>query len=183
MTRTVEVANPSTHFTASGKPLTNSTTSGRLVCCPSDTVNWFTASQSLLSGDWKSIKRAGAPAIVLIMGLGTQMTAWSDPFCDALAAGGYQVIRFDNRDVGLSSKIEGGRPVNMKWAFLKAMLGLKVQGPYTLDEMAADGLALMDHLIGSGSCPETDSAEADNTVSNTARNRRRRHILLHGRGC
>jgi pimeloyl-ACP methyl ester carboxylesterase len=89
---------------------------------------------------------AGAPAIVLIMGLGTQMTAWSDPFCDTLAAGGYQVIRFDNRDVGLSSKIEGGRPVNMKWAFLKAMLGLKVQGPYTLDEMAADGLGLMDKL-------------------------------------
>ena len=63
---------------------------------------------------------AAAPAIVLIMGLGTQMTAWSDPFCDALAAGGYQVVRFDNRDIGLSSKIEGGRPVNMKWAFLRA---------------------------------------------------------------
>ena len=59
---------------------------------------------------------AGAPAIVLIMGLGTQMTAWSDPFCDALADGGYQVVRFDNRDVGLSSKVEGGRPVNMKRA-------------------------------------------------------------------
>jgi pimeloyl-ACP methyl ester carboxylesterase len=61
------------------------------------------------------------------------MTAWSDPFCDALAAGGYQVVRFDNRDVGLSSKIEGGRPVNMKWAFLK--LGLKVQGPYSLGRL------------------------------------------------
>ena len=89
---------------------------------------------------------AGAPAIVLIMGLGTQMIAWSDPFCDELAAGGYQVVRFDNRDIGLSSKIEGDRPVNMKWAFTKAMLGLKVSGPYTLDDMAADGLGLMDKL-------------------------------------
>src|SRR3954447_17671876 len=43
----------------------------------------------------------GGPSILLIMGLGTQMTAWSDPFCDALAAGGYQVVRFDNRDVGV----------------------------------------------------------------------------------
>jgi pimeloyl-ACP methyl ester carboxylesterase len=89
---------------------------------------------------------AGAPAILLIMGLGTQMIAWSDPFCDALAAGRYQVVRFDNRDIGLSSKIEGDRPVNMKWAFTKAMLGLKVSGPYTLDDMAADGLGLMDKL-------------------------------------
>lgn len=47
---------------------------------------------------------AGAPAILLIMGLGTQMIAWSDPFCDALAAGGYQVVRFGNRDVGLASR-------------------------------------------------------------------------------
>jgi len=89
---------------------------------------------------------AGAPAILLIMGLGTQMIAWSDPFCDALAAGGYQVVRFDNRDVGLSSKIESARPVNMKWVFAKAMLGLRVRGPYTLYDMAADGLGLMDKL-------------------------------------
>jgi hypothetical protein len=95
---------------------------------------------------------AGAPAILLIMGLGTQMIAWSDPFCDALAAGGYQVVRFDNRDVGLSSKIVGGRPVNMKWAFTKAMLRHKVRGPYTLDDMAADGLGLMDKLGQNRAC-------------------------------
>ncbi len=50
-------------ITASGRPFTNSTTSGRRVCCPSATVNWLTASQSLLSGASKSITRACAPAI------------------------------------------------------------------------------------------------------------------------
>jgi pimeloyl-ACP methyl ester carboxylesterase len=89
---------------------------------------------------------AAAPAILLIMGLGTQMLAWSDPFCDSLAAGGFRVVRFDNRDIGLSSKIEGGSTPNIRWAFTKALLGLSVHGPYTLDDMAGDAIGLMDAL-------------------------------------
>ena len=98
---------------------------------------------------------AGAPAIVLIMGLGTQMIAWSDPFCDALAAGGYRVVRYDNRDIGLSTKFDRGRSVNIKWSFLKALLGLKVDAPYSLEDMAGDGVGLMNvlglqdaHIVG-----------------------------------
>lgn len=53
------------------------------------------------------------PAIILIMGLGTQMIAWPETLCEQLASQGFRVIRFDNRDVGLSQKIETKRPVNI----------------------------------------------------------------------
>ncbi|MGH2628131.1 MAG: alpha/beta fold hydrolase, partial [Anaerolineales bacterium] len=57
---------------------------------------------------YETIGDRAKPALLLVMGLGAQMIAWDDRFCEALAARGFHVIRFDNRDVGLSSKIEGG---------------------------------------------------------------------------
>lgn len=86
------------------------------------------------------------PAIVLIMGLGTQMIAWPEEFCDGLAARGFRVVRFDNRDIGLSTKLEGGRPVNLTTLFLRAFIGLPVRSPYTLNDMARDAVGLMDRL-------------------------------------
>ena len=53
------------------------------------------------------------PAILLIMGLATQMIAWPEPFCDGLAARGFRVVRFDNRDVGLSTKFEAAPPIDL----------------------------------------------------------------------
>lgn len=88
-----------------------------------------------------------APALLLIMGLGTQMTGWPDEFCLQLAGQGLRVIRFDNRDVGLSSKMENaGDYDSPRWGFVKSFLGKPVKAPYVLADMAADTLGLMDAL-------------------------------------
>lgn len=58
--------------------------------------------------EYDTFGSATDPALLLVMGLGGQMTMWDPAFCEALAARGFHVIRFDNRDVGLSSKIEDG---------------------------------------------------------------------------
>ena len=83
----------------------------------------------------------GDPAMLLVMGLGMQMLAWDDAFCELLVAEGFQVIRFDNRDVGLSSKT-GGKRVNLT----AGMLGFTGSATYTLDDMAADAVGLLDEL-------------------------------------
>ena len=95
------------------------------------------------------------PAILLIMGLGTQMIAWPEPFCERLAEHGYRVIRFDNRDIGLSEKVQVKRPVSVPRLMLRARLGLPLDVPYTLRDMASDTAGLMNaleinqaHLVG-----------------------------------
>ena len=85
------------------------------------------------------------PAVLLIMGLGRQMIAWPDEFCQSIAAAGYHVIRFDNRDIGLSDKHGHLRP-NLLKLLVKYQLGFKITTPYCLLDMAADSLALLDAL-------------------------------------
>src|SRR5437879_2868113 len=81
------------------------------------------------------------PALLLIMGLGTQMIAWREDFCRMLVDQGFFVIRFDNRDVGRSTSMKG-RPVS-----LPELVTKRVKKPaYTLGEMADDAVALLDHL-------------------------------------
>ncbi|MDF1691972.1 MAG: alpha/beta hydrolase [Zhongshania sp.] len=96
-----------------------------------------------------------APAILLIMGFASQLTVWPEAFCQSLAAAGYRVIRFDNRDVGLSHKVYDQVPPGIVGLRLRSSLRLPIRAPYTLDDMCADAVALLDvlnieraHIVG-----------------------------------
>jgi pimeloyl-ACP methyl ester carboxylesterase len=96
-----------------------------------------------------------APAILLIMGLGTQMISWPLSLCNGLAASGFRVIRFDNRDIGLSEKMENAHIPRAPRMLLRTTLGVPLKVSYTLDDMAEDSIGLMDalgldqaHLVG-----------------------------------
>jgi pimeloyl-ACP methyl ester carboxylesterase len=97
----------------------------------------------------------GAEPMLLIMGLGAQMILWDDEFCERLAALGFRVIRFDNRDIGKSSKLSGGKRLSPFELLKLRFLRIPVAAPYKLSDMAKDTVALMDalsissaHLVG-----------------------------------
>ena len=95
------------------------------------------------------------PCVLLIMGLGMQLVAWPDAFIDGIVEQGFHVIRFDNRDIGLSSKMTHAGKPSLPLAYLKSKLGWPLKSSYTLDDMANDALGLLSalgitraHLVG-----------------------------------
>ena len=86
------------------------------------------------------------PPLLLIMGLGVQMVVWDEKFCGQLAARGYWVIRFDNRDTGLSTNFSSAAVPNIPSLLQAQSLGEALQVPYTLDDMADDSVGLLDAL-------------------------------------
>lgn len=87
-----------------------------------------------------------APVVFLIMGLGGQLTLWPIELVETLVARGFRVIRYDNRDIGLSTKFDAAGVPDMPTIMMAAMSGQTPKVPYSLDDMAADGAALMDAL-------------------------------------
>jgi len=86
------------------------------------------------------------PALLLIMGFTAQMVAWEEEFCQQLANRGHFVIRFDNRDCGLSTKLHGV-PSNSDAVIMAAMMETEMPPvAYTLSDMAADAMKVLDHL-------------------------------------
>ena len=84
--------------------------------------------------------------LLLIMGLGMQLLGWHEDFVATLVARGFRVIRFDNRDIGLSQSFDAAGVPNLALDSLRFALGLRVRSPYTLGDMADDSVAVLDVL-------------------------------------
>ena len=96
--------------------------------------------------EYESFGRESDPLILLIMGFGAQLIFWPESLCEGLAAKGFRVVRFDNRDVGKSTHLAGQTAPDPRALFAEVMAGRRPHVPYSLDDMANDAVGLMDAL-------------------------------------
>lgn len=97
--------------------------------------------------EYESFGDTAMPAVLLVMGLGTQMIAWPEPFCEMIAEKGFRVVRFDNRDVGFSQKFDHAPTPGATMGLLRDLFGLRPRKlAYTLEDMADDAIGVLDAL-------------------------------------
>jgi pimeloyl-ACP methyl ester carboxylesterase len=104
------------------------------------------ASANGITIEYETFGEPSDPTILLIMGLGMQLIAWPELFCRDIAARGFHVIRYDNRDTGFSTKFKNARTPGVVSLLLRSLLRLPIRVPYTLRDMAADAAGLLTAL-------------------------------------
>ncbi len=109
----------------------------------------WSAGSACVNGLQLSFEQDGPPQgepLLLAMGLGGQLIHWPDALCERLVAQGFRVIRFDNRDAGLSAEADRGRAINLPRDWLRSRLGLPTASNYSLHDLADDAVGLLDEL-------------------------------------
>jgi pimeloyl-ACP methyl ester carboxylesterase len=96
--------------------------------------------------EYESFGRDGEPLILLIMGFAAQLLFWPESLCEGLAARGFRVVRFDNRDIGKSTHLADRAAPDIAKLWEKVSSGQRPEVPYSLSDMADDAVGLLDAL-------------------------------------